>query len=333
MTAVLPPRRPSRRAALTVIAVCAVATLLAGGLVVRLGAAILGAEAGPVADPAVRWALQERAIPVGADPGDIEAGEGYVWVSGTGDGVLTRIDPATGEANRVPVGGEPGQIVVADGAVWVRNLGDRITRVDTADLTVSPPIAGGGAISGMAVGGGYVWLAHRGENTVSQVDARTLQPVGRPIGVGSEPHAMEFGNGTAYVVNDGDGTVSRIDAASGAVAVSAHLGESVGGIEVDGGRVYVSADEGVVAVADTAFTAPGRRIDLPGLDSFVVRSGVLFTIYGENPRIERVDATSGLRIGDPVLGVGADVGRARFTAGGLWMTNTRTATAQVLAPD
>jgi hypothetical protein len=87
-----------------------------------------------------------------------------------------------------------------------------------------------------------------------------------------------------------------------------------------------------VAVADTAFAAPGHRIDLPGLDYFVVRSGVLFAVYGENRRIERVEAASGRPIGDPVAGVGADVGRARFAAAALWMTNPRTATVQVLAP-
>jgi hypothetical protein len=80
-----------------------------------------------------------------------------------------------------------------------------------------------------------------------------------------------------------------------------------------------------VVVADTAFAAPGHRIDLPGLDYFVVRSGVLFAVYGENRRIERVEAASGRPIGDPVAGVGADVGRARFAAGALWMTNPRTA--------
>jgi DNA-binding beta-propeller fold protein YncE len=324
--------RPSRRTALAVVAICAVVTVLAGVLAVRLAVGILGAEAGPVADPAARWALQEPPIAVGADPGDVEAGEGYVWVSGVGDGTLTRIDPATGDTTRIPVGGEPGQIVVADGAVWVRNLGDRITRVDTETLVVSPPVAGGGAISGMTVGGGYVWLAHRGENTVSRVDARTSEPVGRPIGVGSEPRAMEFGNSAAYVVNDGDGTVSRIDAASGTVTAVARVGESVSGIEVDGGRVYLAADDGVVAVAEDAFTAPGRRVDLPGFGHFVVRRGVLFVVYSENPRIERVDANTGLPIGEAVTGVGAEVGRARFAFDRLWMTNQKGATVQVLAP-
>jgi hypothetical protein len=74
--------------------------------------------------------------------------------------------------------------------------------------------------------------------------------------VGSEPHATEFGNGAAYVVDDGDGRVGRIDAASGALVASAHLGESVSGIDVDGARVYVAADDGVVVVADAPGDSP-----------------------------------------------------------------------------
>ncbi len=308
------------------------ALVLVDAAIAVLVVAALRTPREPVADASARWALKGDPIAVGADPLDVEAGDGFVWASGSEDGSLTRIDPATGATARVQVGGEPGQIVVADGAVWIRNLGDRITRVDTATLAVSPPVpGGGGAISGMAVGGGYVWLSHRADNTVTRVDVHTLTPSGEPIGVGSGPLAMEFADGAAFVVNGGDGTLSRIDATTATVTATARVGESVGGIEVDGGVVYVAADDGVVPVPVASFV-PARRLDLGGFSYFVVHDGTLFVVYDEDPRIQRVAAATGDPVGDPVRGVGAQVGRARFAFDRLWMTDPKASTVLVLGP-
>jgi peptide/nickel transport system substrate-binding protein len=46
-------------------------------------------------------------------------GAGSIWVANSGDGTVTRIDPATGKAVTIDVGGSPHGIVVAAHRVWV----------------------------------------------------------------------------------------------------------------------------------------------------------------------------------------------------------------------
>ncbi len=62
-------------------------------------------------------------IPVGADPRNMAAGEGALWVTNASDGTVSRIDLATNEVTTIEVV-PPGQpvidaIAVGEGAVWV----------------------------------------------------------------------------------------------------------------------------------------------------------------------------------------------------------------------
>lgn len=312
-------RRPSRRLALVLVAVF-VAVALAATTFTVITLVGSGGYSSPAADPDTRFAVSPAPIAVGTNPGDVEAGAGSVWVSGTDDGTLTRIDPDTGTTTRIDVGGQPGQIVVAEDAVWVRNLGDRITRVDVATGAVSPPIPGGdGQVSGMTVGGGYVWLSHRQDGTVTRVDTRTLAVVGAPTVVGTGPAAIEFGTDAAYVLNTDEGTVSRLDAGTGTVSGTARVGESLGGIEVDQEVVYVAADGGVVPVPESTFTL-GESYAFEGWTYFEVNGGVMWVIYDEDPRVQRFDAATRRPLGAAVPDAGSDVGRARYAYDRLWIT-------------
>ena len=325
-TATTPPR--SRRRRVLVALGAAVAVLAVAVAVVPRDRAVED-----VFPPVVeRDAVVGEPIAVGADPADVEAGAGSVWVS-TPDGHLTRIDPRTGATRRIAVGGQPGQIVVTDEAVWVRNLGDRITRVDTATEAVSAPIlSGGGRVSGMTVGGGSVWLSHSADNTVTRVDATTLEPVGRAIGVGGGPRAMEFDGGTVYVLNADDSTVTRIDAAAGTtVGEPLQLGEGLGGVEVDDGTVYVAAGGGVTPVAEDTFTA-GVPFDLRSWSYFEVADGTMWVVYDTADEVRRLDLASREPRGDPVTGIGREVGRARFAFGMLWLTLPSAGTVVRIAP-
>ena len=321
-------QRLSRRAAIVLVAVFSCIALASAATAV---AVVLDRGRTSPADPETRFAPTGTAVPVGTDPADIEAGEGFLWVSG-GDGSLTRIDPDDGSTERIPVGGAPGQIVVGDGAVWVRNLGDRIVRVDVATGAVSVPIDGvGGPISGMTVGGGYVWLSHRDRNTVTRIDTASLAPVPDPIVVGQEPTVMEFDGGYAYVLGSGDGTLTRIDATSGAPAGSLVVGESLGGVEVDDGVIYVAADGGVVPVRAASFTAE-RPYTPSGWSYFEVASGVMWVVHDETSEIRRYDLATQAPVGEPVPGFGEGVGRARYAFDRLWLTQPDDDTVVALGP-
>ncbi|MBD0330530.1 MAG: hypothetical protein ICV64_10575 [Thermoleophilia bacterium] len=59
-------------------------------------------------------------IRVGDAPQAVAAGEGAVWVANTGDGTVSRIDPATGEVGAtIGLGHRPGAVAVGEGFVWV----------------------------------------------------------------------------------------------------------------------------------------------------------------------------------------------------------------------
>ncbi|MFC5139069.1 hypothetical protein ACFPK1_12575 [Actinomycetospora rhizophila] len=311
-------RRPTRRAAVTLVALFTSIAVVGFAITAILIVRSTGASA--ESDPNVAWAISGVPVQVGAAPADVEAGGGFIWVSNSGDGTLTRIDPVSRATSTVVVGGQPGQIVVGEGAVWVRNLGDRITRVDLASGAISPPLAAGsGPISGMAVGNGAVWLSHRDGGVVTRLDAHTLNVAGPPIRVGAAPGVMEFDDGAVFVLDAGDGSLSRIDAATANRTGTASVGRQTGGLEVDRGDVYVAADGGIVPV-DARSLTPRPPLPLEGLSYFEVHDGIVWVLYDEDARIERVDAATGAPVGEPFPAPTAEIGHARFAFDHLWLT-------------
>ncbi|MGN6575592.1 MAG: hypothetical protein ACTHKG_07890 [Nocardioides sp.] len=127
--------------------------------------------------------------PVGATA--LRYGFGSLWVP-VDDGVLHRVDPATGRtAGRTPVGRGARFLTVGHGAVWVMNQADgTVSRVDPrtgqADppITVQPyPIEGGDIASGPH----GVWI-RAGAAAASLLDPRTgavTARVGGDVGSGS----------------------------------------------------------------------------------------------------------------------------------------------------
>ena len=90
----------------------------------------------------------------------IAAGEGAVWVTGAGDGVVTRIDPGAGSGLTIRVGQRPVALAVGAGAVWVANRDSgSISRIDPETNDVVDTVEVGAAPAGIAVAGGLVWVA------------------------------------------------------------------------------------------------------------------------------------------------------------------------------
>jgi DNA-binding SARP family transcriptional activator/streptogramin lyase len=58
-------------------------------------------------------------IPVGDGPTAVAFGAGAVWVANTAAGTVTRIDPATNDAETIDVGNSPAGIAVHRGLVWI----------------------------------------------------------------------------------------------------------------------------------------------------------------------------------------------------------------------
>jgi len=59
-------------------------------------------------------------VPVGSRPAAIAIGGGEVWVANSGDGTVSRIDPATNEVVVIiTIGGAPVGVAVSGETVWV----------------------------------------------------------------------------------------------------------------------------------------------------------------------------------------------------------------------
>ena len=65
--------------------------------------------------------------------------------------------------------------------------------------------------AGVAVGSGSVWVVNSGDSTVTRLNPKTYEPVGRPIRVGRRPVGIAFGEGAVWVADKGKDAVTRID--------------------------------------------------------------------------------------------------------------------------
>jgi streptogramin lyase len=92
-------------------------------------------------------------------PRSVAAGEDGVWVTGSIDDVVARIDPVTARVMatiHVPAGASG--VGAGLGGVWVASALDRsITRIDPRSLRVVKTIAVDGAPHEIAIGAGKVW--------------------------------------------------------------------------------------------------------------------------------------------------------------------------------
>ena len=162
----------------------------------------------------------------------VALGEGSAWVL-TGDGELTRVDPATGRrTGEVDVWQSASGVAVGFDTVWVIDeLQGTLTRVNPGTLDADDPMQLGGSLDGIEAGAGAVWILDKGAGTVTPIDPAD-GTVGSPIRVGADPIDIEAGLDALWVANLEDGTISRIDAGT-RQAETIQIGSPVAAIAVD----------------------------------------------------------------------------------------------------
>ena len=164
-------------------------------------------------------------LPAGTGPHDVAPSpDGKVWYTGQGDGVLGRLDPATGKVEEVPLGelaAPHGVIVGPDGAAWVTEGGQNaIARVDPATLEVTlyplPKAAANANLNTAAFdGAGVLWFT--GQNGFyGRLDPRRgvaqayPAPRGRgPYGIAATPE------GEVWYASLAGSHIAHIDRSSG----------------------------------------------------------------------------------------------------------------------
>ena len=208
-------------------------------------------------------------IPVGSPTG-LAFGHGSVWVTSSGSGTLSRVDPRTGEvAEEIEVGRGALDVAVDDGSetVWVASGSffsmenpehHKLSRVDAAtDRVVAQiPIAArrpeGGAQS-VTVGEGAVWAQSvRGKLFV--IDPATNELVAAvPLGDYSSDLAV-YGGAVWATAQIYVGTrLFRVDPRTARVIASEHGPDPAeggyGGLVAGGGYVWFGSGDGLARVA------------------------------------------------------------------------------------
>jgi YVTN family beta-propeller protein len=190
-----------------------------------------------------------------------------LWVA-PANGLLTRLDPATGVVKRprIDVGHAPRHVSSDGRTAWVTDASaDVVTRIDVeTGITKTIPLAGGP--TDVALGAGATWVTLAFDDSVARLDPET-GTVRDTIRVGTRPQGVAVGAGAVWVANSGAGTVSRLDPGSGRLTETLRVGASPQDVIAADGRVWVS-------VRPRSATGPaGRggtlRVELPPVVDFL----------------------------------------------------------------
>jgi outer membrane protein assembly factor BamB len=237
----------------------------------------------PPASPAIDRSLMITYRHEVGSVGDMDVGEGSVWLTVTTDslparGELVQLDPGTVHAVRTTALADyPLRVSVGNGRAWLlmmRQVQSRhVVAVDVAsgDILSETPlegtVRGKPELSRIAVGSDGVWVTlpetTTGGNRVVRLDARSGQVVAT-VPLPGVPQALV--TGADVWVGTVDGKLLRIDSASNTVAGETQVGQEVFDLAMDGESVWATARQ-----ADTS-------VELVGLDArtgnVVSRTGV-----------------------------------------------------------
>jgi streptogramin lyase len=168
-----------------------------------------------------------RPIPVPPQPGVPAVAASSVWVPGTADGTIARVDPATHAITATvdafaPTAGltcapfvacEYMNAAVASGSdVWVScDSCGQVARIDTAVNRVAARFDMAPRPGGLAVGGGLVWAFHTLAPTVTRIDPAT-GAVSTVAVSGVEGAGIAFSRGSVWLLSSArPSSVLRLD--------------------------------------------------------------------------------------------------------------------------
>jgi YVTN family beta-propeller protein len=311
-----PTRRLARKPHRGVL-VAAIAAVLAAAALVVLGIALLGNDSGR--GPAVA-----ETIAVGSEPLALSVGEGGVWVTNSGDGTVTRINPATGDPGRaIRVGASPAGVAVGDGSVWVADSGsDAVSRLDPETGDARGETRVGDRPSAIRFGFHRVWVANVNDGTISRINPATGVP-DPPIRVGSRPAGIAISAHSVWVANSADGTVSRIAASGDVLEAAIRVGNRPRGVGAGSDFVWVAneLDGSVSRIEPFRGATAGDPIRVGRMPAQVaVGAGAVWVANEGDDTVSRIDPDSG-EVTDEI-----DVGEAprgiAVGGGSVWVANS-----------
>lgn len=191
--------------------------------------------------------------------GRLAAGVGSLWVASDSRGIVSRVDPETGQVvAEIRVAAQPSSIVFADDALWISSAtGDLLTHVNAHTNDVVETVKVGPRPGRLVVGEGGVWVVNRGDGSVSRVDAKTHK-VEATLAIGPIAADAEIaaGEGSVWVSARGLPLI-RIDPRSNRVA-QRFTGDGGGAVVVAHGSIWVAADAATTWRLDPRLVAAMR---------------------------------------------------------------------------
>jgi virginiamycin B lyase len=148
-----------------------------------------------------RSGAEEATISLPSNSQRVLVAFGFVWVSGTGDDELYRIDPVTNQiAATIELRSRPRALAEGEGAIWVFNEGDgTVQRIDGKTGQVIATVETGTVgLADMTVGGGFIWVATASRDLI-QIDPRSNSVRGKFKPASGDYMAIGYGGASLWM--------------------------------------------------------------------------------------------------------------------------------------
>lgn len=186
-------------------------------------------------------------ISVGSRPGVPVAGDGAVWVPNTGDGTISRIDPAS---NRVTA-----TIHIGNQLAFYKRDCELKGSVHSY-MGTSFHVRDCDLPSALATGAGSLWVAKNDDQAVLRMDPKTERILAR-IPVGIVPFEMAATDNAVWVTAYWADQLVRIDPRTNQVVARFTVPDGAGGLAVSDQAVWVT---GTVAGTLTRIDPPTNQV-------------------------------------------------------------------------
>jgi YVTN family beta-propeller protein len=158
-------------------------------------------------------------VPLPNVPSNLFYGGGYLWVTSSKAGHLSKVSPDGTIAGDYTIDGGPLAMTFDDQFLWVATEDSKqLLKIDPESGSVlsTLPIDGNTEVNALAFDGQNLWVALQDKNEILKIDP-IANTISAHVAVGSGPVAVMFGGQSLWVANRGSGTISRIDPKTNAV--------------------------------------------------------------------------------------------------------------------
>jgi YVTN family beta-propeller protein len=234
--------------------------LRAGWLVLPLVALVSGAGCSSGGSPGTSSATPsasgavQAVISTGQRPGVPAAGAGSIWVPNTGDGTVSRVDPASNRVvATIRIGDQPAFYHRDCEEKWnVHAFMGPSFHVRDCDLP-----------SALAFGAGVLWVLKNDDHTVLRIDPATTRIVAR-VALGFVPFDIAATDRAVWITGYYVDQVVRVDPSSNQVVARLTVADGAAGVAATDQAVWVASSiAGQLTRIDPVTNTVAARIALP----------------------------------------------------------------------